>query len=100
GIERVMATRRNRPLFLIDIAVPRDIDPDVQHLDNVYLYNIDHLETLVRENLRHREAEVARCRSIIEQRTTALMSKLAPAVPETRGHRAAPTQPLWSGATL
>ena len=35
----------------IDIAVPCDIHPDVQHLDNVYLYNIDHFETLVRRNL-------------------------------------------------
>jgi glutamyl-tRNA reductase len=77
-IDRVMSARRNRPLFMIDIAVPRDIDPDVQHLDNVYLYNIDHLETLVRENLRLREAELARCREIIEEKTTALMSKLAP----------------------
>lgn len=78
-IDRVMSARRNRPLFMIDIAVPRDIDPDVQHLDNVYLYNIDHLETLVRENLRHREAELARCHDIIEHRTLALMSKLTPA---------------------
>ena len=77
-IDRVMAARRNRPLFLIDIAVPRDIDPEIQHLDNVYLYNIDHLEKLVRENLRLREAELARCREIIEEKTTALMSKLAP----------------------
>jgi glutamyl-tRNA reductase len=93
-IDRVMSARRNRPLFMIDIAVPRDIDPDVQHLDNVYLYNIDHLETLVRENLRHREAEVARCRGIIEQRTAALMHKLAPGGKETRG--ACPkSQPDW-----
>lgn len=77
-IDRVMSERRNRPLFLIDIAVPRDIDPDVQHLDNVYLYNIDHLEKLVRENLRIREAELARCREIIDEKTTALMSKLIP----------------------
>jgi glutamyl-tRNA reductase len=77
-VDRVMSARRNRPLFLIDIAVPRDIDPDVQHLDNVYLYNIDHLEKLVRENLRLREAELARCREIIEEKTTALMSKITP----------------------
>jgi glutamyl-tRNA reductase len=77
-IERVMAARRNRPLFMIDIAVPRDIDPDVQYLDNVYLYNIDHLEKLVSENVRLREAELARCREIIDEKTTALMSKLTP----------------------
>jgi glutamyl-tRNA reductase len=82
-IDRVMSARRHRPLFLIDIAVPRDIDPDVQHLDNVYLYNIDHLERLVRENLRLREAELSRCREIIEEKTAALMSKLAPMPKET-----------------
>jgi hypothetical protein len=61
---------------MIDIAVPRDIDPDVQHLDNVFLYNIDHLETLVRENLRLREGELARCQEIIEEKTAAVMNKL------------------------
>jgi len=93
-IERVMSARRNRPLFMIDIAVPRDIDPDVQHLDNVYLYNIDHLETLVRENLRHREAELARCRSIIEQRTAALMTKLMP-VPKNTNDTCIQSEPRW-----
>ena len=93
-IERVMAARRNRPLFMIDIAVPRDIDPDVQHLDNVYLYNIDHLEKLVRENLRQREAELARCRDIIEQRTAALMTKLTPVQKEPNDIRIQP-EPRW-----
>jgi len=77
-IDRVMAARRHRPLFLIDIAVPRDIDPDVQHLDNVYLYNIDHLEALMRENLRLREAEIARCRNIVAERAAALMARISP----------------------
>src|SRR6185436_373969 len=100
-IERVMSARRNRPLFMIDIAVPRDIDPDVQFLDNVYLYNIDHLQTLLSENLRHREAELARCRNIIEQRTAALMSKLAPVRKETHDVRSQP-EPHWllGGAAL
>jgi glutamyl-tRNA reductase len=100
-IDRVMSARRNRPLFLIDIAVPRDIDPDVQHLENVYLYNIDHLEKLVRENLRLREAELARCREIIEEKTTALMSKLAP-VKTHRREAHVESQPDWSfrGAAL
>jgi glutamyl-tRNA reductase len=75
-MEAVMRARRHRPLFLIDIAVPRDIDPDVQFLENVYLYNIDHLETLAGENLRQREQEVARCRAVIHQRTTALVARL------------------------
>ena len=71
----VMRARRQRPLFLIDIAVPRDIDQDVQFLENVYLYNIDDLESLVRENARQREQELAACHTIIEQRAAALMAK-------------------------
>jgi len=77
-VESAMRSRRNRPLFLIDIAVPRDIDPAVQHLQNVYLYNIDDLEALVRENLRLREQELAHCRAIIDRRTEAVMAKLTP----------------------
>ena len=49
-IAGILAARSNRPLILVDIAVPRDIAPDVDELENVYLYNIDHLEAIVREN--------------------------------------------------
>ena len=76
-VEKVMRARRNRPLFLIDIAVPRDIDPNVQLLENVYVYNIDDLERLVAANVRLRQQELERCRAIIEQRTEAVMAKLA-----------------------
>ena len=75
-VENLMRTRRNRPLFLIDISVPRNIDADVQRLDNVYLYNIDDLEAIVRENVRSREQELAVCRQIIDTRAAALMEKL------------------------
>jgi len=75
-VETIMAARRNRPLFLIDISVPRNIDADVQRLDNVYLYNIDDLEAIVRENVRSREQELAVCRQIIDERAAALMEKL------------------------
>jgi glutamyl-tRNA reductase len=74
-IERVMAARRNRPLCLIDIAVPRDIDADVQHIDNVYLYNIDHLAAIVRETVRLREQELGRCRAIIETSAKEVMAR-------------------------
>jgi len=63
---------------LVDIAVPRDIAPDVEELDNVYLYNIDDLEAIVRENSRLREKELSRCNEIIARRATALMAKLNP----------------------
>jgi glutamyl-tRNA reductase len=73
-----MPARRNRPLFLIDIAVPRDIEADVQQLNNVFLYNVDHLETIVRENVRLREQELVHCHEIISERATALMARFAP----------------------
>jgi len=78
GIAQVMAARRNRPLALIDIAVPRDIASDVQQLENVYLYNVDDLEVIVRENVRSREQELARCNMIISERTEAVMTKVNP----------------------
>jgi glutamyl-tRNA reductase len=74
----LMPARRNRPLFLIDIAVPRDIDADVQQLNNVFLYNVDHLEAIVKENVRLREQELIHCQEIISERATALMSRFAP----------------------
>jgi glutamyl-tRNA reductase len=75
-MEEVMGVRRNRPLILIDISVPRNIDAKVQRLDNVYLYNIDDLNTIVRENVRHREEELALCNQIIETQAGALFEKL------------------------
>jgi glutamyl-tRNA reductase len=83
-VAQVMSARNNRPLFLIDIAVPRDIDSDAQHLDNVYLYNVDHLETLVRENVQHREQELTRCHEIIAGRVDALLERLS--TPRERKH--------------
>lgn len=94
-IEAVMASRRNRPLFLIDIAVPRDIDPDVQHLANVYLYNVDHLEAIVRENVRSREHELTRCRTIIAERAAALVARLTPK-PERDYALATQTESGWA----
>jgi glutamyl-tRNA reductase len=94
-VASVMSARRNRPLFLIDIAVPRDIDAEVEQLDNVYLYNVDHLEAIVRENVRQREQELARCQTIIGERTAALMAKLAP-VPEKNFDLGVQVQPAWA----
>jgi glutamyl-tRNA reductase len=93
-VASVMPSRRNRPLFLIDIAVPRDIDADVQQLENVYLYNVDHLEAIVRENVRHREQELARCRGIIGAHTAELMTRLMP-VPEKAFNRTVRPEVVW-----
>jgi len=77
-VEELMAIRRNRPLALIDISVPRNIDPQVQELDNVYLYNIGDLNEIVCENVRHREQELALCDRIIDNGVAAVMAKLRP----------------------
>lgn len=90
----VMRSRRNRPLFLIDIAVPRDIDQDVQALANVYVYNVDHLEAIVRENVRLRQQELARCSEIISEHARALVARFGP---RTGGVRpAAVPRPGWA----
>lgn len=75
-VEQVMAGRRNRPLILVDMSVPRNIDAEVQRLQNVYLYNIDDLEAIVRENLRNRAQDLALCNQLIAARATALIEKL------------------------
>lgn len=56
-VQQAMRARRGRPMFLIDIAVPRDIDPAVHTLENVFLYDIDNLHTIVEENRRERQRE-------------------------------------------
>jgi len=75
-IEEAMASRRNRPLILIDISVPRNIDPKAQGIENVYLYNIDDLNAIVGENVRNRERGLALCNRIIEARTAALVERV------------------------
>ena len=75
-IEKLMVARRNRPLFLIDISVPRNIEDTVQHVENVYLYNIDDLEAIVGENARARRQQLASCHQIINARAAALITKL------------------------
>jgi glutamyl-tRNA reductase len=97
-VASVMAARRNRPLFLIDIAVPRDIDADVDQTENVFLYNVDHLEAIVRENVRQREQELTRCQAILQERTTALMARLAP-VPQRDAARPGLSMPRWGMPT-
>jgi glutamyl-tRNA reductase len=73
-LEPLMKLRRNRPLLLVDIAVPRDIEPEVNFLDNVYLYNIDDLQAIADDYLKQRREEVARCEQIIREKAQALLS--------------------------
>jgi glutamyl-tRNA reductase len=66
-VAAALRRRRNRLLFLIDIAVPRDIDPEAGEIDNVYLYNIDHLQDVVDANREIRREEASKAEIIIEE---------------------------------
>jgi glutamyl-tRNA reductase len=66
-LEQVMKGRRGRPLLLVDIAVPRDIEPSCADLDNVYLYNIDDLQDVVVENLSRRNQEMEKVLTIVRK---------------------------------
>jgi len=67
AVAAALRARRGAPLFLIDIAVPRDVDPAAGELDGVFLYDIDDLQSVVAENLVARQAEVERAERIVEK---------------------------------
>ena len=62
---RVIEARKNKPIFLIDISVPRNIDPKVNEIDNVFLYDIDDLQLVVKSNLQERQQEAFKAETII-----------------------------------
>jgi glutamyl-tRNA reductase len=84
-LEPLMKRRQHRPLLLIDIAVPRDIDPAVSELDNVYLYNVDDLKAIADEYLKLRHEELDHCNQIIAEKVAALLA--ANKYSATDGHR-------------
>lgn len=71
----LMTKRKGRPLFLIDIAVPRDVDPEVGELKNVILYNIDALEEVVDEHVQERREEAVEAQKIVEEEVLAIEEK-------------------------
>jgi glutamyl-tRNA reductase len=71
--KRVMRIRRHRPIFLIDIAIPRDVEPEVNDLDGVYLYNIDDLQAVVQENVGERKLESRRAENIVVEEVLKFM---------------------------
>jgi glutamyl-tRNA reductase len=73
-IRKIHHQRKNRLLFLIDIAVPRDIDPAASLLENVYLYNIDNLQDIVDENMNVRKKEAIKAEMIVEEEITRYVS--------------------------
>jgi glutamyl-tRNA reductase len=75
-VASIMRRRRNQPLFFIDIAVPRDLDPTINELDNVYLYDIDDLNNVVEMNREQRDREAIKARRIVEEETLKFSSWL------------------------
>jgi len=75
-VQFCLKQRRRRPMFMVDLAVPRDIDPAVADLDDVYLYTVDDLKDIIQENLRSREAAAAQAEEIIDNQVEHFMGWL------------------------
>ena len=90
-VSGAMQRRKNRPMFLIDIAIPRDIDPDAGELYNVFLYDIDDLESVVGANLQKRQQEAKKAEVILEEEVAAFLAwqtslGVVPAIVALRSH--------------
>ena len=72
----MMRERAGKPLFVIDLAVPRDADPAINELDGIFLYDIDSLEGIVRQSLEVRRSEILRCEQMIADHVGAFVSWL------------------------
>ncbi|HJV76091.1 MAG TPA: glutamyl-tRNA reductase, partial [Noviherbaspirillum sp.] len=72
-VERAIKARRHKPMFMVDLAVPRDIEPEVGRLDDVFLYTVDDLGTAVQTGIENRQAAVAQAEAIIETRVQSFM---------------------------
>ena len=102
-VRRALEERRHRPMFMLDLAVPRDIDPAIAALEDAYLYTVDDLRQVVDENVKAREAEAAAARHIIDAEVTAFMANLkvrdsAPLIRELRGQSEAARDALLAEA--
>lgn len=74
-LEPLMRARQQRPLLLIDLAVPRDIEPEVNFLENIYLYNVDDLQAIAVSYLQQRREEITACEKIINDKTAELIGQ-------------------------
>ena len=74
--EQVIHRRKNKPMFFIDIAVPRDIDPTVNEIDNAFLYDIDDLQQVIDANLKERMKEASRAEQIVDSEVQAFCLKM------------------------
>ena len=89
--ERFLHRRKNRPMFFIDIAVPRNVDPELNQLDGIFVYDIDDLQAVVSSNLADREREAERAAQIIETELDRFIAQMgsadvAPTIISLREH--------------
>jgi len=89
--QQLSRARRGRPIFFIDIAVPRDVDPKVNEVDNVYLYDIDDLQGVVQAGLDERRKEMTVAEAIVERETEAFLAwmkslEVTPTIVDLRRH--------------
>ncbi len=75
-IRRCLKQRRHQPMFMVDLAVPRDIDPAAAELDDVYLYTVDDLKDIIQDNLRSRQAAAAQAEEMIDNQVEHFMAWL------------------------
>ncbi|WP_353132415.1 glutamyl-tRNA reductase [Limnohabitans sp.] len=76
AVQSALRTRKNRPMFMVDLAVPRDIEPEVKKLSDVYLYTVDDLEDIIQSSQAHRQAAVMDAEVIIDEGVQKFMSWL------------------------
>ncbi len=89
-IERALKQRRHKPMFIVDLAVPRDVEAEVGNLDDIYLHTLDSLGRVIQQNVEKREAAIAEADIIINQRTSEFMQWLdarssVPMIQQMRG---------------
>ncbi len=75
-MQRVITARRNKPMFVIDIAVPRNVEPSVNEIDNIFLYDIDDLQEVVNANLRERMKEADHAEALVKEEVERMMARL------------------------
>ena len=76
AVERALKKRKHRPVFMVDIAVPRDIEPEVGELDDVYLYSVDDLHEVIAENLRSRQGAALAAEELVLSGVDEFMQRL------------------------
>lgn len=76
AVERALKLRKHKPIFMVDIAVPRDIEPQVGELDDVYLYSVDDLHEVVTENLKSRQGAAQAAEELVVRGTSDFMQRL------------------------